>query len=304
MTEVSAAQKSMPLTGSEIPWEPPAPIVPFSGLDELYRAERNVGYSRVINPCPRSGKITFKQIGDLREYKNQPIAMNDGRLLNCRKPAPAGNGSYYQPAATNDPSDFYNALWGSEGVVNRGRVLPMNPIGSWNENFPGTYPLDSSSDDNSFNYRGANASGNGVRLYATSDKKYVYLGADPNNPGYGIYDWRYYPRTVNAVNYVGRFDAGTRLSMAFTTRQFGAGEAWQQTMGYWAIRGWTQGFFNGSSREYVSGRVVRRTTYTHVVDIEVDDAHKDIWIALQQDGDPDNDYEQWFSVDNFWIWRT
>ena len=311
---MSAAKKAAPIDNidrsrlgpnGEIPWEPPEPVAPFAGLDELYKKERSVGYSRVIGPCPSSGKITFKQIGDLREYNGKPINMNDSRLLNCRQPAPLGNGGYYQPAATNDPSDYYNAVWGSEGVVNRGRVLPMNPIGSWNENFPSPYPLDNDNEENSFKYRGVEASGNGCRLYAISEKRRVFIGYDQNNPGYGIYEDRFYPRTVNAVSYVGRFDAGTRLSMAFDTTHYSSYPDWQVTMGWWGIRGWTQGFFNGSVKEYASGGVWRKATnYPYVVDIEVDDAHKDIWIALEQSGDPDNDDEQWFSLNNFWIWRT
>ena len=304
MTEVIEKSDLMPIPEGEKPWEPPESIVPFAGLDELYRQERNVGFSRMINPCPTSGKITFKQIGDLREYDGAPISMDDERLLNCRQPSPAGDGTYYQPVATNDPSDYYNALWGSEGVVNRGRVLPMNPIGSWNENFPNGYPLDNSNEDNSFNYRGVTPQENGFRMYAASEARYVFVGMDPNNPGYGIYEWRYYPRTVNAVGYIGRFEAGTRLSMAFETYSNISGDKWKQTAGYWSVRGWTQGFFQGDSKTYEEGRIPLRSTYTHVVDITVNDAPKDIWIAFQQDGDPDNDTQQWFELNNFWIWRT
>ena len=304
MTEAAEKSDLMPIPEGATPWEPPEPIVPFAGLDDLYKGNRSVGFSREILPCPSSGRISFRQIGDLREYDGAPISMDDERLLNCRKPAPAGDGTYYQPDATNDPSDYYDALWGSEGVVNRGKELPMNPIGSWNENFPGTYPLDSSSEDNSFNYRGVTAKGLGFRMYAKSEARYVFVGMDPANPGYGLYEWRYYPRSVNAVGYIGRFEAGTRLSMAFETYSMIGADKWKQTAGYWSVRGWTQGFFQGDSKTYEEGRVVIRAKHTQIVDIVVNDAHKDIWIAFQQDGDPDNDIEQWFELNNFWIWRT
>lgn len=304
MSEVAEQSDLMPIPGGATPWVAPEPIIPFAGLDELYTGNRSVGFSREIPPCPSSGRITFKQIGDLREYSNQPISMDDERLLNCRKPAPVGDGSYYQPDPSNDPSDFYDAIWGSEGVVNRARELPMNPLGSWNENFPGTYPLDSDFEENSFNYRGMTAQGLGFRAYAKSVARYEFIRPDPNNPGYGIYEWRYYPQTVNPVGYIGKFDAGTRLSMAFETASYISGEKWQQTAGYWAVRGWTQGFFQGDSKTYTEGRIALRATNTQVIDIEVDDAHKHIWIAFQQDGDSDNDTEQWFELNNFWIWRT
>lgn len=305
MSEAAVKSDLVLVPEGETPWEPPAPVAPCAGLKQFYSKNRaQVGFVRTINPCPRSGRISFKQIGDLREYNGQPISLNDGRLLNCRVPQPAGDGSYFQPAATNDPSDFYNALWGSEGAVNRGKDLPVNPIGSWNENCPGTYPTDNPSEDNSFNYRGVQASGNGVRLYATSEARYVFVGYDPNNPGYGIYEWRYYPRTINAVNYIGRFAAGTRLSMTFKTASFNYASDWEQTRGYWSIRGWTQGFFNGSEKVYAEGSSGRKQIRTHTVDIQVDDAYKDIWIALEQKGDDGNDDEQWFQCYDFWIWRT
>ena len=69
MSEAAAKSSLMPVPEDATPWEPPEPIVPFAGLDELYSNNRSVGFSRVIPPCPRSGKITFKQIGDLRARK-------------------------------------------------------------------------------------------------------------------------------------------------------------------------------------------------------------------------------------------
>jgi hypothetical protein len=296
MTEAAEKSNVMPIPEGETPREAPDPIVPFAGLDELYAGNRSVGFFREIQPCPSSGRISFKQIGDLREYDGVPVEMDDDRLLNCRKPAPAGDGAYYQPAATNDPSDYYNAVWGSEGVVNRGRELPMNPIGTWNENFPPPYPLDSWWEEGSFQYRGVTAKDQGFRIYCTSEARYEWTG-EIGPGGGGIYKWRYYKKATNAVGYIGRFDAGTRLSMALETTSYSS------VRGGWSVRGWTQGFFQGDQKIYNEGSVSRGAN-TQTVDIEVDDAHKDIWIAFQQDSDDDSDTQQSFELNNFWIWRT
>ena len=310
MTEVSATQKSLPLTGGEIPWEPqPAPTL--DDLGAQYRKKRIQGAYRVITPCPSSGKISFRQIGDLREYVNKPVSMDDNKLRVCRKPEAFSDQNalrYREPESTNDPSDFYSALWGSEGNVVRGDPLPMNPIDSWNENFSGTYPTVSDLEQG-FGYRSLTASGNGFVAQAKSPKEYVFIRPDPDNPGYGIYDWRYYQVAVFAVAYVGRFEAGTRLSMAFETYDQTGGESDEKELGYYNIRGWSQGFFNGSAKDYAAGRIVRRRAglvnwHTYVLDIEIDDLHKDLWIAFQQSSQRDKDDVQKFSLNNFWIWRT
>ena len=310
MTEASATQKSMPLSGSEIPWEPqPAPAL--DDLETQHQKLRSVGSHREITPCPSSGRISFKQIGDLREYVNKPVSMDDSRLLNCRKPEAVSEGNkliYQQSEPTNDPSDFYSALWGSEGNVARGKELPMNPIDTWNENFSGTYPTDSDREQG-FGYRSLTASGSGFIAQAKSPSEYVFIRPDPNNPGYGIYDWVYYQVAVYAVAYIGRFDAGTRLSICFETVDQTGGQAWEKEMAYYNIRGWSQGFFNGSATNYASGRVHSRGggedgSYTFVHDIQIDDLHKDLWIAFQQSSQPNNDDVQKFALNNFWIWRT
>lgn len=310
MTEASATQKSMPLSGDETPWEPqPAPTL--DDLGAQYRKKRIQGAYREITPCPSSGKINFRQIGNLREYDDKPVSMDDTKLRACRKPEAYSDESslrYREPESTNDPSDFYSALWGSEGKVVRGDPLPMNPIDSWNENFSGTYPTDSDREQG-FGFRSLTASGNGFIAQAKSPSEYVFIRPDPNNPGYGIYDWRYYQVAVYAVAYVGRFDAGTRLSMCFETMDNTGGQSWAKEMGYYNIRGWSQGFFNGSVKDYASGRIVRKSAglvnwYTQVLDIQIDDLHKDLWIAFQQSSQPDGDEIQKFTLNNFWIWRT
>lgn len=283
--------------------KPAAPV----DISPAYAGSRSVGQYRTITPCPTSGRINFQQIGNLREYRNRPISMDDNSLLVCRRPEPTtedGRLVYRHLPPTYDPSDFYGAMWGSEGNVARGKYLPMNPINTWNENFPGTYPTESPEENYSFQYRSCVPAGNGFTLTAKSLTYRQFVGFDSN--GYGVYETRYIPMTVNAVAYVGRFDPGTVLSMAFETTNYRTnGEAtWKMQLGFWNVRGWSQGFFNGSVVDYASGSIPRNQTATQTATIQIDDLHRDLWIAFQQDGSDSSENEQWHTLHNFQIWRA
>ena len=84
-----------------------------------------IGDSRPLAPCPSSGKITFQQIGAIREVSSE-IQMDDARLLPCMAMVGKnkedgkgeldtyGNRVYVHPEPTNDQVDYYNALWGHD----------------------------------------------------------------------------------------------------------------------------------------------------------------------------------------------
>ena len=76
----------------EKPWvQPAAPT--FRGLIDITGdyddVSQVIGTYRELTPCPRSGRINFKQVGGLR-LKTSEIEMDDEDLLVCRKPEATG----------------------------------------------------------------------------------------------------------------------------------------------------------------------------------------------------------------------
>ena len=118
---------------------------------------QQIGFFREITPCPSSGKITFKQIGAIRQITTN-IACDNEELLLARKPQPTGeldsfeNPIYALKEPTYDPSDFYSAYWGASYDVIKGDDLGPTPLGDWNEQFEDPQPPDDFSDGDPADY--------------------------------------------------------------------------------------------------------------------------------------------------------
>ena len=134
-----------------------------------------LGFTRTINPCPNSGRISFAQIADLRLDRDD-VDCNDEPLLVTRKMVETDEESEYRekyyhvhPEPTNDPSDYYGAFWGHGYDFIRSEVAGPNPIGTWIEAFSEPYP-------NGFSDRGVQTKedADGIkyfRLFAHTDEK-------------------------------------------------------------------------------------------------------------------------------------
>ena len=315
----------------EKPWipedDPPAPTIDWLEYqykldaknraiidinDQYTDASQVIGEYRELTPCPRKGKISFKQIGDLR-LKKKDIAMDDEDLLVCRRPVADGvddadNPKFRHEEPTNDPKDFYRALWGHGYDMYRARVLPMNPLHAWNEGFSAPYPLDSSQEDYGFGRRGVqvleNDGGKYFRLYNSSYGEYVFVGWYPNNTP--AYDWRYYVKATFAVCYIGRIEPGTRLEWCVDV--YKSRGDWKSESGSFQIRGWSEGFFGGESIDYENigfrsaGNSSSWRCYSG--EITVDERHNDLWLAFQQNGSDNTTQYQNLYFRNFQFWRV
>lgn len=266
-------------------------------------ASEVIGEYRELTPCPRDGRISFKQIGGIR-LKTNDISMDDEDLLICRKPVPTGeldgrdNPIFRHEDPTNDPSDFYSALWGHNYDVYRGKILPMNPLNAWNEGFSDPQPWDNENEDFGYGYRGIevkeNDDGEYFRLFSSSRPSYY------NN-------WRV--MATYAIAYIGRIPAGTRLewSVEIFKREDGG---WRSEAGSFQIRGWPEGYYSGSypddMKEYHNQSI--RNTYgdwlTYSGEITIDERYSDLWLAFQQNGSSSSSTYQNIYFRNFQFWRA
>ncbi len=318
----------------EKPWipenDPPAPNIEW--LHYQYRlaaknraiididgdyndASEVIGEYRELTPCPRKGRISFKQIGDLR-LRKKDISMDDEDLLICRRPVASGdlddsdNPIYRHPDPTNDPKDFYSALWGHGYDVYRGRVLPMNPIDAWTEGFSDPHPLENDQENNSFSKRGVevkeNDEGKYFRIYNSSAASYVFLGVYPD--GSAAYDWRYYVRATYMTAYIGRIEPGTKLEWCVEVLKREDG-GWKAEAGSFQIRGWPEGWYSGSYPDDIKeyhDQSMRKTSgwQTYSGEFTVDERYKDIWLSFQQNGSDNTTQYQNLYFRNFQIWRA
>ena len=255
--------------------------------------EQQLGFSRDINPCPKSGRITFKQIGDLIGQEGD-IDCDDEELMICREPPVTGDlGKNDKPLrkqseAGNDPSDFYNACWGHNYDFIRGYPLGPNPVGRFCEMFSDPQP-------EGYGERGVQIKtyedgGEYFRLYAyTSDK-----------------NWQgdFVEKATYLVSYVGRFAPNTKLTIYFEYN--GDAGDWTNPTPSFSLRGWSDGWYQGETKEYISTGLRTNDRYWSVFEQEftVDSVHRDIWIAFQQNTSTVKaNYENLY-VRNVQIWRS
>lgn len=272
---------------------------------------QNIGFFREITPCPSSGKITFKQIGAIRQITSN-IECDNEELLLARKPQPTGeldgwnNPIYALREPTNDPADYYSAYWGCSYDVIKGESLGPNPLGDWNEQFVDPQPPDDYQDiadgaggsaEAKSGYRGvASAVLDGtpcIEMTAASGGVYRFYAWQGSTP---LYRWDWYPRTVYAISYISRAQAGDRLVFYFESRG---------TEGsYMRIIGWRDGWMGNDEKEYASVSTRNSGWKSEIVEIEVDPSYRDIAIAFYQSSSDDNSYFYKSYVRNVHCWRA
>lgn len=276
---------------------------------------QDIGFVREITPCPRSGKITFKQIGAIRQITKN-IACDNEELLLARKPEPTGdlddfnNPIYALREPTYDPSDYYSAYWGASYDVIKGESLGPNPLGDWNEQFEDPQPPDDLSSildgeqfrDGSRSVEALIDDDGNAYLTVESSSPGAYRWSYVNNEGFSVYEWFYYPRTAYAISYLSRAEAGDRLVFYF---EWQSGKSkWYDEGCYMRIIGWRDGWMGNDEKEYVSIGNSSRDWKSEIVEIEVDPSYRDIAIAFYQKGSDNGSYTQNCYFRNVHCWRA
>ena len=285
--------------------------IEIEGYDDVSEV---IGEYREITPCPSRGKISFRQIGAVR-LKEKEINLDDEDLLLCRKPVATGelddqnNPIFRHPDPTNDPQDFYSALYGHNYDVYRAKVLPMNPLNAWNESFSEPHPLDNEQEENGYGFRGVQVKedddGEYFRVFSSSRSVYGFYGYRPD--GTEIWKLFYYPKATYCTAYVGRIPAGTRLEWAVEVRKT-SGD-WRSESGSFQIRGMPEGFMSGSypddMKEYYA-KSLRATSgwQTFSGELTIDDRYQDLILSFQQNGSDSTTAYQNIYFRNFQIWRV
>ena len=275
---------------------------------------QQIGFFREITPCPSSGKITFKQIGAIRQITKN-IACDNEELLFARKPQPTGeldaynNPIYALKEPTYDPSDYYSAFWGASYDVIKGESLGPNPLGDWNEHFEDPQPPDDFEKE---------AEGWGPDAQFKNGLRTV--GVEPDEDGNdclvvssasgGIYrfaggqgyQWFWSPRVAYAISYLSRAEAGDKLVFYF---EWKSGKNNPDDVGcYMRIIGWRDGWMGNDSKEYAYVENSFAEWQSTIVEIEVDDSYRDIAIAFYQNGSIQTDRAQRCSFRNVHCWRA
>jgi hypothetical protein len=266
-------------------------------IDTLERQMREtVGapFTRALEPCPNSGRISFAQIADLKIDRND-VDCNDERLLVTRKMVETDEeseykGAYYHahPEPANDPSDYYGAFWGHDYEFQRGENLPVNPIGRWNEAFSDPYP-------ENFTQRGVEVGtspDNGqpyFRMFAQTDEK--------------LSNGDFKQLATYMTAYIGRVPAGTNLTVYF---EYDAGAPnWYDTSTVFELRAWSEGFFQGAEKTYIKRSLRNHGQWNAFKeDFTVDSVHKDLFVAFQKNTSSSRSAYQNHYFRNFQIWRT
>lgn len=278
---------------------------------------QQIGFFREITACPSSGKITFKQIGAIRQITTN-IACDNEELLLARKPQPTGeldsfnNPIYALREPTYDPSDYYSAYWGASYDVIKGDALGPTPLGDWNEQFEDPQPPDNydeeaegagGSAEAKDGYRGVN-SGNAdgkpcITVYSASGGVYRFAYWQGNNP---IYEWNWKPRTAYAISYLSRAEAGDRLVFYF--EWLSNHDSWYDVEANVKILGWRDGWMGNDVKEYatLSGR--HTSWKSEIIEIDVDPSYRDIAIAFYATGSESGDYQQSTKFRNVHCWRA
>ena len=262
----------------------------------LLRGDPGIGSYRNLTPCVSSGRIDFKQIGAIRQVTKN-IDLTDPWLLGARKPVQDGGvdevnqPTYSRPAPTNDPSDYYSALWAMDNKVVRGVDLPMPPLDSWNE----------ASQPNGDAPWSVGSAGDYIAMSAGSRVENQFWGWSGSTP---VFRDVYYPATAFAITYIGRIAPGTRL--VFYWEWYGRGHQYYTTDRYLNIRGWRSGWFGGDHLEYHAlvqgGRL--SNWRSEMREIVVDSQYSDIWIAFQVTGSDKTTTSTSCNFRKFSCWRA
>jgi len=276
---------------------------------------QDIGFYREITPCPRSGKITLRQIGAIRQI-TQNISCDNEELLLARKPQPTGdldyakNPIYALKDPTYDPSDYYSAYWGASYDVIKGESLGPNPLGDWNEQFVDPQPPDDLSDSvDAEAYREGSRSVDSridedgkPYLQVSSSSPGAYKWRYINNDGFSVYEWVYYPRTAYAISYLSRVEAGDRLVFYFEWQS--GNDNWYDEGCDMKIIGWRDGWMGNDEKVYASSGYAGKRWKSEIIEIEVDPSYRDIAIAFYQAGSDNGQYLQYCNFRNVHCWRA
>lgn len=285
-----------------------------------------IGGTRELTPCPKNGKITFKQVGAIREISEE-INMDDEILLPCRKPFPLKdengdavidetydeNQVYKQREATNDPRDYYAALWGHNYKLTDGNTDIANALDEFHPDFDLTFPDKPEYEDGDSLYdqpwRGgsqgvaidnSDADQPCFRVYASSYSVYRYMYFQE---GVGaIYEW--VPRQVDsqAWAYIGKVPDNQKLFVYFEWKS--SNSNWWDEPARMEISGWREGYRQGSQIQYLTKSAVNRGWESVLTEIEVDEYHRDLWIGFKQMSSDQGSYGQNCYFRNINIWRA
>jgi hypothetical protein len=283
-----------------------------------------IGGTRELTPCPKNGKITFKQIGAIREISEE-INMDDEVLLPCRRPFPLkdedgdavvdvkSNQVYKQREPTNDPADYYAALWGHNYKLTDGKTGIANDLDEFHPDYDSTFPDTPPYDGEGYLDVGAWSGGSQsvsisdeatdephFRVSASSYSVYTYIGYAGN--GQGNYEWL--PRVIDsqAWAYIGKVPANQKLFVYFE---------WSCTKSQWydepatmEISAWREGYRQGDQKQYFTASTVSRKWTSELVEIEVDENFRDLWIGFKQLSSDQGSYGQSCYFRNINIWRA
>jgi hypothetical protein len=285
-----------------------------------------IGGTRELTPCPKNGKITFKQIGAIREISEE-INMDDEVLLPCRRPFPLKdedgnsvvdetydkNQVYKQREPTNDPADYYSALWGHNYKLTDGNTEVANPLDEFHPDFDWTFPDKPPYQDGDNLYdspwRGGSQSVSisdedtdepYFRVSASSYSVYTYMGYAGN--GTGIYEW--VPKVIDsqAWAYIGKVPANQKLFVYFEWNC--ANSSWYDEPATMEISAWREGYRQGDQKQYFTASIANRGWRSELVEIEVDENFRDLWIGFKQLSSSQGGYGQSCYFRNINIWRA
>jgi hypothetical protein len=280
-----------------------------------------IGQFREISPCPKNGKITFKQVGAIRGVSSS-IEMNDSGLLKCRAMAVKkgadgkseldgyGNAIYVQAEATNDPSDYYAALWGDLGNLTDGNTNLSNDYGEWyveNEFFTTNTPSEDVfggwrngiQEAVSVDYDSADTEGErGIKLSAKPAERSG--GLDP----LGQIIWSPVQVDSTVKGYVGRLPSGQTYHLYWEWKQTST-QNWDErpTM---KVAAWSGGYKASEVVETLleeTHRGVEWKSCKYTFDVPTN-GYQDIWIEFRQDSPNRSGYTSSSIFKNVQIWRA
>jgi hypothetical protein len=274
-----------------------------------------IGDSRPLAPCPSSGKITFQQIGAIREVSSE-IQMDDARLLPCRAMVGKnkedgkgeldtyGNRVYVHPEPTNDPVDYYNALWGHDAssLFASESNQQMNELGKWyveNEFYSTNEPDPDSWIPALQEAVAVDRDGEQCIRMAAAPAQY-FAGVD--NLGQAV--WNFIEADVTVKNYVGRLPAGEVFTIYWEWKQDNT--QWWDVDPTMKVFGWSGGYKGSEVVETLlekshRGGEWRSSRYTFTVP---ENGFNDIWLEYQQKS-PDSRADYTRSIfKNVQIWRA
>lgn len=279
-----------------------------------------IGQFRELSPCPKNGKITFQQVGAIRGVSSL-IEMNDDRLLKCRSMSVKkgedgksvlddyGNAIYVKAEPTNDPADFYAALWGDVGDLTDGNTNLSNDYGEWyveNEFFSSNTPS-----EDPFGWRPAIQEAESIS-YDTADGKGergIKLTASPAQSGGGLDPlgqiiWRPFQSDSTVKSYVGRLPAGQTYHVYWEWKQLSdSPDDERPTM---KIAAWAGGYKASEVVEALLGEDHRGTQWKsckRTFDVPTN-GYQDIWMEFRQDSPNVSGRSSSSIFKNVQIWRA